>query len=107
MDKLGDIVVFALGVFMGTLMSGLFKQFNEWWFIRKCRRTFMQGNYEHFADLLEIQIASNELGPLRDSLVFMTEKKGKSEAQLILDKYVNSEENLRTLSRMLKLQSDD
>jgi len=102
-DKLGDIVVLALGFFLGSLMSVYYRKFNERRFVLRSRQLFKVGEYEDYADMLEIQLAENNLRPLRRSLGFMLEHKSMEESAQILSEHVNSEENLNTLIRMIKL----
>lgn len=102
-DKAGDIAVFGLGFFFGSLLSTYVAGFRERQFISKSRKMFMVGQYDDFADLLEIQLTENNLRPLRNSLSFMLEHKSLEESSEILSKYVNSEENLSTLLRMIRL----
>ena len=102
-DKAGDVAVFGLGFFFGSLLSGYATGFRERQFISKSRKMFMIGQYDDFADLLEIQLAENNLRPLRQSLNFMLQNKSLEESSEILSKYVNSEENLNTLLRMIRL----
>lgn len=102
-DKAGDIAVFGLGFFFGSLLSTYVTAFRERQFSSKSRKMFMVGQYDDFADLLEIQLTENNLRPLRHSLSFMLEHKSLEESSEILSKYVNSEENLNTLLRMIRL----
>ena len=64
----------------------------------------MVGQYEGFADVLESQLVANDLRPLRESLSFMLENKSLEESTEILSLYVNSEQNLNTLLRMIRLK---
>lgn len=102
-DKAGDVVVLAVGFFLGSLLSGAARNFRERRFIAKSKRLFMVGQYEDFADVLEIQLLENNLRPLRESLSFMLEHKPLQESIVILSDYVNSQNNLNTLIRMIEL----
>ena len=102
-DKFGDVVVLAMGFFLGTLLSGSVRKFNESRFVARSKRLFVIGQYDDFADMLEIQLGENNLRPLRASLSFMLDHKSMQESEEILAQYVNSEDNLRTLLRMIKL----
>jgi len=102
-DKVGDIVVFGLGFFFGSMMSGWAKRFLAWRFINNSRKTFLAGDFEDYADMLEIQLTTNELKPLRNSLNFMLEHRTLEQAIELLEQYVNNEDNLKTLTRMLRL----
>jgi len=102
-DKAGDVVVLAVGFFLGSILSGFYRRFNERRFVARSKRLFLVGQYDDFADVLEIQLAESSLRPLRRSLSFMLERKSMEESADILSKYVNSEDNLNTLLRMIKL----
>ncbi|MFT5484498.1 MAG: tetratricopeptide (TPR) repeat protein, partial [Halieaceae bacterium] len=99
-DKAGELVVLAMGFFLGNMLSGFAQGFRERRFTKKSKRLFMVGQYDDFADMLEIQLTENNLRPLRSSVSFMLEHKSVEEGCEILSKYVNSEENLNTLLRM-------
>jgi len=103
LDKFGDIIVLALGFLLANLTGGFISNFTSKRFMNKARKHFMDGRYDDFADLLEIQLTTNELKTLRNSLDFMLEHKTLAEAVKILQDYVNTEENLNTLKRMITL----
>lgn len=103
LDKLGDVIVLALGFLLASATGGIFAKLSARRFNRKTRRHFMVGQFEDFADLLEIQLSTNALKPLRESLEFMLVNKGLDESILILENHVNNEDNLATLIRMIRL----
>jgi tetratricopeptide (TPR) repeat protein len=102
-DKAGDVVVLGLGFFLGTLISGAVTNFKSRRLIARSKRHFLRGQYENFVDVLEIQLAENNLHPLRECLKFMREHKTLQESSEILSGYVNTRENLNTLLRMVEL----
>jgi hypothetical protein len=93
----------ALAFTMGSVFSGYLRRFQAWKFSRRSRKLFLRNKYEDFVDLLEIQIFTNELRPLRQSINFMLTHKSESEIVDMLNIYVNTEENLQTLKRMVRL----
>lgn len=103
LDKVGDIVVLALGFLLASATGGTLAKLSAKRFVSKTRRHFMVGQYEDFADLLEIQLSTNALKPLRESLEFMLQHKSLDQSVSILENHVNNEENLNTLIRMIKL----
>ena len=102
-DKAGDVIVLAVGFFLGSMLSGAVRAFNEWRILSRSKRLFLIGQYDDFADNLEIQLGEHNLRPLRRSLAFMLEHKPLAECEEILSNYVNTEENLNTLTRMIRM----
>ena len=105
-DKIGDLAVLAFAFMLGGTLNNLITKLSNWRFSRKSRRLFLQGYFEDFADVLEIQLATNELRPLRHSLIFMLKHKSVAESIGILEQHVNSTANLETLTRMIRLSND-
>lgn len=105
-DKLGDLIVTACAFMLGSMLSSYVRQFSSWRFSVKSRRLFLKGDYNDFADLLEIQLTTNELKPLRQSLRFMLDHKSLEQVIEILNTHVNSEDNLRTFERMIRLNHE-
>ncbi|MEH6592487.1 MAG: tetratricopeptide repeat protein [Halioglobus sp.] len=101
-DKAGDVVILAIGFFLGSLLSGSLRSYRERRFFANSKKLFTVGHYEVFADMLETQLSENNFKPLRQSLAFMLEHKTMDESTQILSKHVNSEDNLKTLVRMIK-----
>jgi tetratricopeptide (TPR) repeat protein len=102
-DKAGDILVLALGFLLASATGGILAKFASRRIVKKARRHFLDGQYDEFSDLLEIQLSKNELKALRASLEFMLENKDLDEAIDVLNTYVNDEGNLATFIRMIKL----
>lgn len=102
-DKLGDLIVTACAFMLGSVLSSYVRRISSWRFSVKSRRLFLKGDYDDFADLLEIQLTTNELKPLRQSLKFMLHHKTLEEVTTILNTHVNSEDNLKTFERMIRL----
>jgi len=101
-DKLGDLVAMAFAFLLASVMNRYLMRFTEWRFERKSKTLFLKGDYDDFADLLELQISNNSLKPLRHSLNFMLQHKTTEEAVNILDLYVNTEDNFHVLKRMIQ-----
>ena len=103
LDKLFDLIAMAMAFALGTVMSKYLRKFSDWNFMRRSRKLFLKGDYDDFVDLLEIQLSTNELKPLRRSIHFMQEQMSKDEIMTLLNRYVNTEDNLHTLTRMVRL----
>ncbi len=103
LDKLFDLFAMALAFSLGTLMSRYIKKFGDWNFSRRSRRLFLNNDYDDFVDMLEIQLSTNELKPLRHSVEFMLQHMTVDEILTMLNRYVNTEEHLHTLTRMVRL----
>jgi len=101
-DKLGDLIAMAFAFLLASVMNRYLMRFTEWRFERKSKTLFLKGDYDDFADLLELQISNNSLKPLRHSLNFMLQHKSTDEAINILDLYVNTEDNFHVLKRMIQ-----
>ena len=106
-DKVGDLVVIAFAFMLGGTLNNLIKRISNSRFSLKSRRLFLKGYYEDFADVLEIQLSTNELRPLRHSLNFMLKHKSMDESIKILEHHVNSNSNLETLVRMIRLSNEN
>ena len=102
-DKAGDVIVLAMGFFLGSMLSGAVRSFNERRVLSRSKRLFLIGQYNDFADNLEMQLGDNNLRPLRRSLAFMLEHKSLDDSIDILNRYVNTEDNLHTLTRMIRM----
>ncbi|GGF79527.1 tetratricopeptide repeat protein [Alteromonas lipolytica] len=103
LDKLFDLIAMAMAFALGTMMSKYLRKFSDWNFMRRSRKLFRKGDYDDFVDLLEIQLSTNELKPLRGSIHFMQQHMSEEEITTLLNRYVNTEDNLHTLSRMVRL----
>lgn len=101
LDKLFDLLAMALAFALGTVMSKYLRKFSDWNFMRRSRKLFLKGDYDDFVDLLEIQLSTNELKPLRKSIEFMQQHMAHEEIDRMLNRYVNTEDNLHTLTRMV------
>lgn len=106
LDKLFDLVTMAMAFALGTVMSRYMRKFGDWNFTRRSRRLFLKGDYDDFVDMLEIQLSTNELRPLRKSVAFMHQHMSTEEILSMLRRYVNTEDNLHTLTRMVKLSDE-
>lgn len=101
-DKIFDLLTIAAAFALGTVFSTYIKRIEDWNFNRRSRKLFLQNRYDDFVDMLEIQISTNKLRPLRNSVTFMLTHKTEKEIIEVLDRYVNTEENFNTLVRMIE-----
>lgn len=101
-DKVGDFIVLVIGIWLGTTLNTIGARVARWRFRMHSKKLFLANDFDDFADLLEIQLASNELKPLRESMAFMLTHKTLSESIEILEEYVNSPDHLATFKRMLE-----
>lgn len=106
-DKLFDLIAMAMAFALGTVMSKYIKRIADWRFMRRSRRLFLKGDYDDFVDLIEIQLSTNELRPLRHSIEFMLLHMSRDEIMSMLNRYVNTEEHLQTLTRMVRLSDEN
>lgn len=106
LDKLFDLIAMAMAFALGTVLSKYLRKFTDWNFMRRSRKLFLKGDYDDFVDLLEIQLSTNELKPLRRSISFMQQHMTKDEILELLNRYVNTEDNLHTLTRMVRLSNE-
>jgi tetratricopeptide (TPR) repeat protein len=100
-DKIADLITMAFAFLLASVLNRYLMQFTQWRFSRKSKSLFIKGEYDDFTDLLEIQIANNALSMLAKSLNFMLQHKSSEEAIEMLELYVNTEENLQILKRMI------
>ncbi|GBL04478.1 TPR domain protein [Glaciecola sp. KUL10] len=101
-DKFFDLLTIAAAFALGTVFSTYIKRIEDWNFNRRSRKLFLQNRYDDFVDMLEIQISTNKLKPLRNSVTFMLTHKSEKDIIKVLDRYVNTEENFNTLVRMIE-----
>lgn len=101
-DKVGDFIVLVIGIWLGTTLNSIGARIARWRFRVRSKKLFLANEFDDFADLLEIQLASNELKPLRESMAFMLSHKSLQESIDILEEYVNRPDHLASFIRMLK-----
>ncbi|WP_440905768.1 hypothetical protein ACMZOO_05740 [Catenovulum sp. SX2] len=101
-DKIGDFIVLVIGIWLGTTLNSIGAKVARWRFRSHSKKLFLANDFDDFADLLEIQLSSNELKPLRESMAFMLRHKTLEESIAILEEYVNRPDHLETFVRMLK-----
>jgi tetratricopeptide (TPR) repeat protein len=105
-DKVGDFVVTFLALFAAFITSSLLSPVALRFKLVRARKDFEQGNYDDFTDLIEGLLDEENFVPLRANFRFMLAQKTYSEAQEILNKYVNTLERLPTLLRILKRENE-
>jgi tetratricopeptide (TPR) repeat protein len=105
-DKVGDFVVTFLALFAAFLTSSLLAPVALHFKLSNARKAFEEGKYDDFTDLIEGLLDEENFVPLRANFRFMLAKKTYTEAQQILNKYVNTLERLPTLLRILEREHE-
>ena len=105
-DKVGDFIVTFLALFAAFLTSSLLAPVALHFKLSNARKAFEEGKYDDFTDLIEGLLDEENFVPLRANFRFMLAKKTYTEAQQILNKYVNTLERLPTLLRILEREHE-
>ncbi|MFT4854120.1 MAG: tetratricopeptide (TPR) repeat protein [Cyclobacteriaceae bacterium] len=105
-DKVGDFIVTFLALFAAFLTSSLLAPIALRFKLGNARKAFEEGKYDDFTDLIEGLLDEENFVPLRANFRFMLAKKTYTEAQQILNKYVNTLERLPTLLRILEREHE-
>jgi tetratricopeptide (TPR) repeat protein len=105
-DKVGDFIVTFLALFAAFITSSLLSPVILSFKLRRARKSFEQGNFDDFTDLIEGLLDEENFVPLRANFRFLLAQKSYPEAQRILNKYVNTLERLPTLLRILERENE-
>jgi tetratricopeptide (TPR) repeat protein len=105
-DKVGDFIVTFLALFAAFITSSLLSPVALRIKLNRARRAFSKGNYDDFTDLIEGLLDEENFVPLRANFRFMLAQKSYTDAQEILNKYVNTLERLPTLLRILERENE-
>ena len=105
-DKVGDFVVTFLALFAAFVVNSLIAPLTLRIKLNRARRSFEQGDYDEFTDLIEGLLDLENFGPIRSNFQFVLKHKSLEEAQEILNKYVNTLERLPTLLRILEREHE-
>lgn len=102
-DKFADFLVLVISIWLGTTINSIGGAVAQWRFHRQSRKDFQSGNYEDLTDHLEKKIRDYEPDAVRDILRFMLKERDGNEAEVkkILEDYVEYNEHLETLLRIL------
>lgn len=105
-DKVGDFIVTFLALFTAFLVNSLMAPIALRFKLRRARKAFEDNKYDDFTDLMEGLLDSENFSPLRSNLKELIQQKSYQEAQVILNKYVNTLERLPTLLRILERENE-
>ena len=100
-DKVGDFIVLVIGIWLGTTLNTFGAAIKRWKDGRRSKKHFLEGDYVAFTDLLEMQAGENNIVGLRKNIDFMLKHKSADEAKKIIEDYVDFEEIMRMLMRMI------
>jgi Flp pilus assembly protein TadD len=105
-DKVGDFIVTFLALFTAFLVNSLMAPIALRFKLSRARKAFEEDKYDDFTDLMEGLLDSENFSPLRSNLKELIQRKSYQEAQVILNKYVNTLERLPTLLRILERENE-
>jgi len=105
-DKVGDFIVTFLALFTAFLMNSLMAPIALRFKLNRARKAFEENKYDDFTDLMEGLLDTENFSPLRANLRQLIQQRSYEEAQIILNKYVNTLERLPTLLRILERENE-
>ena len=105
-DKVGDFIVTFLALFTAFLLNSLMAPIVLRFKLSRARKAFSENNYDDFTDLMEGLLDNENFSPLRANLRELIQQRSYQEAQIILNKYVNTLERLPTLLRILERENE-
>ncbi len=105
-DKVGDFIVTFLALFTAFLVNSLMAPIALRYKLNRARKAFEQNKYDDFTDLMEGLLDTENFSPLRANLRELIQRRSYEEAQVILNKYVNTLERLPTLLRILERENE-
>ncbi len=101
-DKVGDFIVTFLALFAAFLVNSLIAPILLRLKLNRARRSFENGDYDDFTDLIEGLLDEENFTVLRANFRFVLGQKGFDEVKQILNDYVVTLERLPTLQRILE-----
>ena len=105
-DKVGDFIVTFLALFTAFLVNSLMAPIALRFKLNRARKAFEENEYDDFTDLMEGLLDNENFSPLRANLRQLIQQRSYQEAQVILNKYVNTLERLPTLLRILERENE-
>jgi tetratricopeptide (TPR) repeat protein len=101
-DKVGDFIVTFLALFAAFLVNSGIEPILLRVKLNKARKSFEDGNYDEFTDLIEGLLDEENFSILRANFRIVLNQKGYTEAKSILEGHVVTLERLPTLLRILE-----
>ena len=103
-DKIGDLIVFVLSIWLGTSLNSIWHYFSRKWRWHKAKQSYIHKDYDGVVRILESHVVDMEQDAINACLFFMLSS-GQSSEQVgkILSQFVIREEDLKVLLRSLQL----
>jgi len=103
-DKIGDLIVFVLSIWLGTSLNSIWHYFMGKWKWHKAKRSYRREDYDDVVRILESHVGEMEQDAIDRSLRFMlSSHQSNAEVREILQRFVIREEDLKVLIRSLDL----
>lgn len=105
-DKLGDFIVTFLALFTAFAVNSLVAPISMKIRLMQARRSFEAGDYDDFADLLEMLLDQEDFKPLRQNCRLLLRTVEYEEIRAIFEKHIMTLERLPTLLRILERENE-
>ena len=105
-DKLGDFIVTFLALFTAFAVNSLVAPISMKIRLMQARRSFETGDYDDFADLLEMLLDQEDFKPLRQNCRLLLRTVDYEEIRAIFEKHIMTLERLPTLLRILERENE-
>lgn len=105
-DKLGDFVVTFLALFIAFAVNSLIDPLSLRLKLSRARKSFENGDYDDFTDLIEGLLDKENFVTLRTNFRIILAQKSYEETREILNEHVVTLERLPTLLRILEREYD-
>jgi len=103
-DKIGDLIVFVVSIWLGTSFNSIWGYFLREWRWHQAKRCYVKKDYDDVVRILESYMVSMDQGSINKCLQFMLSKNNDvEEVAAILAKFVVREDDLKVLLRSLHL----
>jgi len=103
-DKIGDLIVFVLSIWLGTSLNSIWRFFMLKWNWQKAKRSYLRKDYNDVVRILESHVVEVEHDAIDLCLRFMLSNGDSVEdVAKILKRFVVREEDLKVLLRSLEL----
>lgn len=103
-DKIGDLIVFVLSIWLGTSFNSIWRYFLRKWRWHQAKRSYVQQDYDDVVRILESHVIEMEQESINKCLQFMLSKNHDVDTVgKVLTEFVVREEDLKVLLRSLEL----